>query len=111
MWVEFLAEILVNHCGVTRSTSAPQLFAAVGPSGPKLVIEVHMDDLHSAGEDIALQRLGDTLKKHVTVKEWKIFVVGEAGTYSHLRRIRTLAERHSASSSRTQHTYFVAQSC
>ncbi len=89
-WVDFVAAQLAR-AGFVRCDAAPQFFYHVGW---RLAIEVHTDDLHGAGPPPGMQRLTDVLSETVKSTEWSVMISG--GSYMHLKRLRELADDHTA---------------
>jgi hypothetical protein len=86
-WHEFLAKQLQEEWGAQRCAAAPQLFMK-----GSVLLEVHVDDVHAAGDHGELEDLAKFLASVVKVKVFTIIPFGSPGGYQHLRRERVLTD-------------------
>ena len=80
-WVETATKRLEGE-GFVRCEALPQFFRRPEDG---IVIEVHMDDFHGTGEQIATAGCVESLRKVFDLKATEVF---STGRYSHLRRDR-----------------------
>ena len=57
-----------------------------------MLLEVHMDDIHTCGPTLALTKIGEMIKARLSVKHANIFEYGSKARYQHLRRERIMDE-------------------
>lgn len=87
MWLDFLGGLLVEHCGMVRSRSAPHFFRSCDG---QVVLEVHMDDIYGCGPSARLSTLVGALRREVEIKHAHVFEPGSEDGFMHLRRERYL---------------------
>ena len=81
-WQEHLAAVLTS-CGFQRLVSCPTLFRH---SSRPLVLDIHVDDIHAAGEQRYLLWLFEELRGHLMVKVGAMN--GPGDEYEFLRGVR-----------------------
>ena len=71
-WLLFFGDLL-KDIGLVQSSSAPHLFKSVDG---QVLLEVHMDDIHTCGPTLALTKIGEMIKARLSVKHANIFEYG-----------------------------------
>ena len=84
-WVEHAAKMLVDKVGLTRCAVAPYLFA---DTKRKMIVELHMDDIHATATTKGLDDLERALKENFKMKHCTRHSAAQNNDYEHLKRRR-----------------------
>ena len=83
LWIDHCATQFTEECGLERYDPLPQFFK--GPSGTRLLVELHMDDFHGVARKSEAEWFLDKARVVLKLKASDAII---SGRYEHLKRTR-----------------------